>query len=385
MILKKVFVLLVFPLFLFANSCPKWAPIAMDDIFTVIPIYPYPTTASDMDCDGVSDADERRQGSNPSNPDTDGDGVGDYEDDYPTDAHKSVDTTPPVITLVGASRLEVFRYSHYAELGAHAQDDRDGSVSVAISGYVNTSTPGTYYITYRAVDARENTSVVRRTVVVKNERDTDGDGVGDSKDDYPNDPTQTVDRTPPVITLVGNNPTIVYKNGTYTELGAHAQDDRDGSVSVAISGHVNTSTPGTYYITYRAVDRRGNIKTIRRTVRVKTTIEAIVDTHSPVDSEGNRPSNVVSEFIDAFILNNRDRVSDLVGADERILAMLYNNADATTFLKQIYNNVTKIQGKHQTMGDSSVSITFTDGGSTHQGGFELMLSDANKWIIRQIY
>ena len=270
---------------LFANSCPKWAPIAVDDIFTVIPIYPYSTTAADMDCDGVSDAQEKLQGSNPSNPDTDGDRVGDYEDDYPLDAHRSVDTTAPVITLKGKSSLILYRYYTYKEAGATAKDDRDGTVSVRIVGSVKTSVPGTYRLAYHAVDSRGNKSVKYRTVIVKAE--------------------------------------------------------------------------------------------IRPQV--------VADSHAATDTTGKRPSGVVQAFIKAFLANDKDRVSVLVGANKQILSMLYNNTNATAFLKRIYKNVIKIQGTHQAMGDASVSITFIDNKHAHQGGFELMRSDANKWIIRQIY
>ena len=65
MSLKLFFIFIFLQVSLLANSCPKWAPIALDDIFTIVPIYPYPTTAPDADCDGVSDTDERLQGSNP--------------------------------------------------------------------------------------------------------------------------------------------------------------------------------------------------------------------------------------------------------------------------------------------------------------------------------
>ncbi len=64
------------------------------------------------------------------------------------------------------------------------------------------------------------------------------------------DGTGTLDTTPPVITLNGNNPLSLTQNTTYVEAGATATDDVDSSVSVIISGTVDTSTVGTYTITY---------------------------------------------------------------------------------------------------------------------------------------
>ena len=154
---------------LFANSCPKWAPIVMDDILTIIPIYPSSITAQDSDCDGVSDVDEQANGTNPNNPDTDGDGVNDYRDDYPLNPNLSTDTRAPVITLNSSSTLTVYRYIPFLDPGVTAQDDRDGTVSVQISGSVNTHIPGTYHLTYTASDSKGNTSTRRRTVIVKAE------------------------------------------------------------------------------------------------------------------------------------------------------------------------------------------------------------------------
>lgn len=271
--------------FLFANSCPKWAPISMDDIFTIIPIYPEGVTAQDSDCDGVSDADERVNGTNPNNPDTDGDGVNDYQDDYPLNPNKSEDRTAPIITLRGTSTLTLYKYNTYVEAGATARDDRDGTVSVRIVGSVNTSVPKTYRIAYHATDKKGNKSVKYRTVIVKSE------------------------------------------------------------------------------------------------IRPQVTI----DSHAPVDTIGKRPSNVVDAFIKAYLAEDSDKVSELVGANEELLALLYNNSEATTFLKRLYRHTYKIEGKRQVAGEVSVTISFIDNGVFHKGGFELMLSLENKWIIKFIY
>jgi hypothetical protein len=63
-------------------------------------------TSHDADADGLDNAAELLAGTDPFNPDTDGDGVADGQDAFPLDATQSVanpnpgDTTPPVITLV---------------------------------------------------------------------------------------------------------------------------------------------------------------------------------------------------------------------------------------------------------------------------------------------
>ena len=66
------------------------------------------------------------------------------------------------------------------------------------------------------------------------------------------------DTTLPVITLNGDNPSLLKQGNTYVEAGASAEDDKDGNVSVAISSAVDTNIVGTYIITYTATDAANN-------------------------------------------------------------------------------------------------------------------------------
>ncbi len=61
--------------------------------------------------------------------------------------------------------------------------------------------------------------------------------------------------------------TIIIGN-PYTEPSASATDNVDGSVTVTISGSVDTNTLGTYQITYSATDEAGNSATATRTILV---------------------------------------------------------------------------------------------------------------------
>jgi surface protein len=81
----------------------------------------------------------------------------------------SVDTTAPVITLIGSSAINLTIGDTYTDAGATASDDVDGNLtsSITTSGSVNTSTAGTYTISYSVSDAAGNTAtVVQRTVIV---------------------------------------------------------------------------------------------------------------------------------------------------------------------------------------------------------------------------
>jgi len=80
------------------------------------------------------------------------------------------DTTPPVITLVGANPQTIEVDDPYVELGATATDDVDGDITGLIvidASAVNTATVGSYQVTYDVSDLAGNPATpVTRTVNV---------------------------------------------------------------------------------------------------------------------------------------------------------------------------------------------------------------------------
>ena len=76
------------------------------------------------------------------------------------------------------------------------------------------------------------------------------------------------DTTLPIITLDGDNPTTVYLGSIYTDPGATAIDETDGSVPIITTGSVDTNVIGIYNITYKAVDKAGNSASTTRNVKV---------------------------------------------------------------------------------------------------------------------
>ncbi|HRG53229.1 MAG TPA: DUF5011 domain-containing protein [Bacteroidia bacterium] len=77
------------------------------------------------------------------------------------------------------------------------------------------------------------------------------------------------DVTAPVVTLVGGDQTIIVGVGTYTELGATASDDKDGTITPTWTGTVDTKIVGVYTVTYSATDAAGNVGEATRTVTVR--------------------------------------------------------------------------------------------------------------------
>lgn len=75
----------------------------------------------------------------------------------------TIDTTAPVITLVGDAEVTLTVGDTYTDLGATADD---GSVVFVDDSLVDTSATGAYEVTYTATDAAGNVGTATRTVIV---------------------------------------------------------------------------------------------------------------------------------------------------------------------------------------------------------------------------
>ena len=87
---------------------------------------------------------------------------------------------------------------------------------------------------------------------------------------------QTVGDGVPVITLKGQNPMTVEQGKEFVDPGATAEDKEDGKVEVTVEGEVDTSTVGTYTLTYTAKDKDGHVTKKTRTVKVVAAAKADV-------------------------------------------------------------------------------------------------------------
>jgi hypothetical protein len=88
---------------------------------------------------------------------------------YLTFATRPPDTTPPLVVLSGEVAMTLLVGEDYLEEGATWTDDYDGAgtIDIASSGSVDTSTLGTYTLKYRYTDEAGNQSnIVTRTVNV---------------------------------------------------------------------------------------------------------------------------------------------------------------------------------------------------------------------------
>ncbi|MGA1540277.1 MAG: DUF5011 domain-containing protein, partial [Chthoniobacterales bacterium] len=185
------------------------------------------------------------------------------------------DTTAPVITVLGDDPLTLPVGTAFTDPGATALDETDGTLEVTAEGVVNTTVPGSYTVTYSASDAAGNTGTATRTVNV-------------------------IDVTAPLITVAGDNPLYLPVGAAFNDPGVSAFDAIDGDVAVQTSGTVDTSTRGTYVLTYTATDAAGNEATATREVIVRSGAAqffaaqfGMTNVDLSVDSDGDGAANLM--------------------------------------------------------------------------------------------
>ena len=173
------------------------------------------------------------------------------------------DVTKPIITLLGSATVAHAQQAPYTDAGATATDETDGTLTndIVVSGdTVDVNTAGSYVIRYNVSDAAGNAATeVTRTVDV------------------------LADPIPPVITVTGSTSIQLVLDATYTELGATWTDSVDGAGAATVGGDtVDTSTAGTYVVTYNHTDEAGNPATQRtRTVKIGGAVSTLIVSDFP--------------------------------------------------------------------------------------------------------
>ncbi len=114
------------------------------------------------------------------------------------------------------------------------------------------------------------------------------------------------DVTAPTVTLTGASSQTISLQGTYTEQGATAEDDKDGAMTPTVSGTVDVNLAGTYLITYTATDAAGNSGTATRTVTVVNDAADLAGTYTVTETCGGIASPTDTVTISASsTVNNR--------------------------------------------------------------------------------
>ena len=184
---------------------------------------------------------------------------------------QTVDTTPPVITVNGASVIVLEYQSDYVDAGAAAVDALNGVVAVStVNPVMFSSPPASYLVVYTAVDPSGNAASAYRTVAVQ-------------------------DTQPPVISLLGGTSVTVEAGSSqaFVDPGVIATDALDGNCAVIVTGAVDMfpeTVPATFTLSYTAVDRAGNA------ALAVTRVVTVVDTTKPLLTIVGLQNNTASAF-----------------------------------------------------------------------------------------
>ena len=164
-----------------------------------------------------------------------------------------VDTTAPVVTLIGGSpyEVEVSQTATYTEPGFTAVDNAATELTKSFTGSIPIDAVGSFERIYTVTDASDNSTSVTRTVNV-------------------------VDTTPPEVTLLGDATVTVEadQGGTYVDADVSATDNANTALKFAVASNLKLGIPGTYYYQWKVTDQSGNYKIVERTINV-------VDTTAP--------------------------------------------------------------------------------------------------------
>ena len=281
---------------------------------------------------------------------------------------KVVDTVSPEIVLKGEEEYKISYNKEFEEPGFVATDKVDGD------------------LTGKVISAREEIDTENFNVIYKVE-DLSGNKTEKIRK------VSIIDDIPPEIKLNGNETLELLINSQYVESGATAIDEKDGDLSnqLKISGEVNTAQEGTYYITYSAVDTKGNEGVAKRTVIVKkestTTVPA-----TPVQNvekkgviyltfDDGPSSNITPKILDILKQKNVKATFFIINynaAGEQLVKREFNEGHTVAIhgyshdYAQIYKsdeaymqNLTKLQERIKATTGYTATITRFPGGSSN--------------------
>jgi hypothetical protein len=184
------------------------------------------------------------------------------------------------------------------------------------------------------------------------------------------------DVTAPVVTLTGASSETVSLQGKYTDLGATAEDDKDGKMtSPTVTSDVNYNLTGTYTITYSSTDAAGNTGTATRKITVVNASASLEGTYTGSETDANGPYtyNVSKPFTikASTTVNNRVIANRLGDFDNNAVYMDIVGTSITIPSQTVANvgtGTTASCNLHSRKTDGTGSVTST--------GFTLMYNDS---------
>ena len=224
------------------------------------------------------------------------------------------DTTRPVLTLSGTSvNIEAgdsFDVNNPTGITVSCADNADGNdiitnavgvnanISFAVSGTINTGTPGVYALTYTCIDnASSRAAILNPTDPALNT--TPANNTSDSVADSSVLSVTVSSVGQPVITLLGPTPITHEACAIYVDAGATAVDGADLPISPVVVNDINSiigAQPAdgvTATIEYDINDSGQDAVTVTRIVNVVDTIAPAFGATTPIVLEATNPGGFV--------------------------------------------------------------------------------------------
>ena len=142
------------------------------------------------------------------------------------------------------------------------------------------SEPGVYTVYYKAYENDElKETAVRKVIVSTNDKYSNISGLSNKEE--------------PTLNLLGDSQMIISKGERYVEPGYFAIDYEDGKISrkVEVTGNVNTNVTGSYLLTYRVTNSKGNSAIATRKVTIVNK-KSNLDISLTSENEINNTSNI---------------------------------------------------------------------------------------------
>jgi len=232
----------------------------------------------------------------------------------------SVDTIAPVITINGESTVSINQGETYTELGATATDNKDGSVTVTISGTVDTNVATVYTITYSATDAAGNSGSKTRMVTVVLDTTPNNFNFVDQSVEYT---TFMVESNIITISGIHSSAPISIAGGEYSIDGGDYTNS-DGQIDNGQSLRLRQRSANKYFTRTETVVTVGGISSV---------FEVFTDT--PNSSELFSSDQIVSNGNNIYLLNSLDKeilrwsINDFQYIDSFYIGNLETTLDAT--------------------------------------------------------
>jgi len=188
------------------------------------------------------------------------------------------------------------------------------------------------------------------------------------------------DSTPPVITLIGENPLNIFVNDTFSDPGATALDDIDGDIteSIVVGGSiVDTADTGSFVVTYDVLDSSGNSAAqVTRSVVVKDSLpgEVVIQNPPTIISESVVQAQVGISYSYSVVAEDLD--------EGDVLAFSLTDAPEGMSIDSISGVISWVPTNNQlSMHDVTVKVTDSLGLTDEQSYQILVTEDENPLLV----